>query len=211
MKRCRAWTLIELVMVIAILGIVSVVAFINISSYRTHHLYAAAERVADDLRYAKNLALTTTKWHGVLFFEAEVGLIEPGKRGAAYAFGPPPPTPTTTVTTTTLPSGVPPSSLTLGVNQYAIFETDGTTDTIIKKPEDPDQDYVVDLSADYQGVNITSVDIDDIGRVEFSPLGVPYTDKNASPISSTGIITLSSGGASVTVRIAPESGRIYVQ
>jgi prepilin-type N-terminal cleavage/methylation domain-containing protein len=209
----RAFTLIELIMVMVLLSIVMVTAFINISSYRTQHLYAAAERVADDLRYAKNLALTTTKWHGVIFSAGGVGLIEPafsGKSGAAYAFGPPPPSSSTT-TTTTLPPAIPPSSLSLGQNQYAIFVTNGITDTIIKKPEDSTQDYIINVSNDYPGVTISSVNIDGINRVEFSPLGVPYTDTNANPISSIGIITLSGGGSTVTVRIAPESGRVYVQ
>ena len=198
-------------MVIALIGIVSVVAFVGITSFQAQHLYAAADRIAGDLRYAKNMALTSTSWHGIGFSIASESLIDPAKPGAAYAFSPPPSTPTTTVTTTTLPPVVPPSSLVLESNQYAIFETDGSTDTIIERPGDPGEDYVVDLSDDYQGISITNVDIDGIGRVEFSPLGVPYTDKNANPISSIGIITLSSDDSSITVRIAPQSGRIYIE
>jgi len=65
--RARGFTLIELVMVMVLLSIVSVVAYISLGSYKSHHLSAAAEKVAVDLRYAKNLALSSTKWHGVAF------------------------------------------------------------------------------------------------------------------------------------------------
>ncbi len=163
--RChRAFTLIELVMVIVLLSIVSVVAFISITSYQSQHLYAAAERVAGDLRYAKNLALTSTKWHGVSFDVAG--------------------------------------------DTYSLYETDGAVDTNIKDLQDPGEDFIVDLSDDYQGVTISSVDIDGGSQVEFSPLGVPYTDKTGSAIASIGIITLSND---VTVRIAPETGRVYIE
>jgi len=161
----KGFTLIELVMVIVILGIVSVVGFIAISSYQTQHLYAAAERIAGDLRYAKNLALTSTKWHGVAFDA--------------------------------------------GNNTYRLYETDGEIDTAIKSPINPSTDYVVDLSDDYKGVTMSDVDIDDGIQVEFSPLGVPYTDKKTgNAILSVGIITLSDD---VTIRIAVETGRVSIQ
>lgn len=160
----RGFTLIELVMVLALLSIVAVVAFVAIGSFQTHHLYAAAEKVAGDLRYAKNLALTSTKWHGVSF--------------------------------------------NVDADTYSLYETDGITDTAIKKPEDPGQDFIVDLSDDYSGVSISSVDIDGGTKVEFDPYGAPWTDKTGSAIAAVGIITLSDD---VTVRIAPETGRIYIE
>lgn len=158
--------MIELVMVIVLLGIIAVTSFVVIRSYQTHHLYAAAERIAADLRYAKNLALTTTKWHG--------------------------------------------ASFNLLTDTYQLYETDGATDTVIEKPEDPAEGFVVDLANEYRGVGISSVNIDGGNKVEFSPLGIPYTDRNGSAIASTATITLSSGGSSVRVQIAPQSGRIYI-
>ncbi|MFC1571385.1 Tfp pilus assembly protein FimT/FimU [Candidatus Margulisiibacteriota bacterium] len=167
MKSQRAFTLIELVMVIALLGILAVASFVAIGSFQSQHLNAAAERVAADLRYAKNLALTKTVWHGVIY--------------------------------------------NTGTEVYEIYQTDGTTDTLIKKPEDLNQDFSVDLDNDYDGVGISSADIDSGSKVEFDPYGVPFTDKNGNAITSVGIITLSGGGSSVTVRIAPETGRVYIQ
>lgn len=164
----NGFTLIELIMVMVLLSIVSVTAFIAISSYRTQHLYAAAERIAGDLRYAKNLALTSTKWHGVVF-------------------------------------NVDPA------NTYSLYETDGLTDTLIKKPEDPGQDFTVNLSQDYSGISISNVSISGGSQVEFNPYGAPYTDKTGSALTSTGIITLSGGGPTASVCISPESGRIDIQ
>ena len=156
--------MIELIMVIVLLSIVAVVAFISIASFQTHHLYAAAEKVAGDLRYAKNLALTSTKWHGVYFNVAG--------------------------------------------DTYRLYETDGTVDTNLLDLQDPGQDFIVDLSDDYQGVTISSVNIDGGTKVEFDPYGVPWTDKTGSATASIGAITLSDN---VTVLIAPETGRIYIQ
>ena len=70
---------------------------------------------------------------------------------------------------------------------------------------------MVDVSDIYYGVGLSSVNIDGGGKVEFSPVGVPYTDRLGSAITSDGVITLGGGGSSVTVRIAPATGRIYIQ
>lgn len=172
----KGWTLIELIMVMVLLGIVSVVAFINISSYRTQHLYAAAERIANDLRYVKNLALTTSKWHGVSFTSST----------------------------------------------YTLYETDGVIDTTLKSLISPAQGYVVNLGTDYHGVSISALVNLAGAKVEFSPLGVPYTDKNGFALVSTAQIVLSGTGASggcascggtafLSVYIDPQTGRIYIQ
>jgi Tfp pilus assembly protein FimT len=62
-----AFTLIELIMIISILAIVAVVCIISINSYKVQHLHAAAEQIANDLRYTKNLAISSTRWHGIIF------------------------------------------------------------------------------------------------------------------------------------------------
>ncbi len=163
-------------MVISLLGVVATVAFISISSYKTHHLYAAAERIAADIRYAKNLALTTAKWHGVLF----------------------------------------------AANHYSIYETDGATDTTIKSLMSPAANYVVDLSLEYHDVSIAALVNLGSSKVEFSPHGVPYHDKNGAALGLTGEVVLAGvgaggggcacGGASyLSVYISPQTGRIYIQ
>jgi hypothetical protein len=96
-------------------------------------------------------------------------------------------------------------------NSYNLYTTDGTTDTNLKKPEDTTQDFIVTLSSEYQGVTITSIDIGGGNKVEFSPYGVPYTDKTGSTIAATGQITLAGNGTTLTAYISPESGKISIQ
>ncbi|MDI6731761.1 MAG: hypothetical protein QME05_04190 [Candidatus Margulisbacteria bacterium] len=92
-----------------------------------------------------------------------------------------------------------------------LYETNGTTDTAIKNPQDPGQNFTVNVFEENDGVSISSVDIQSGTKVEFDPHGVPYTDKTGSALTADGVITLSIAGSSVTVRIEAETGRIYVQ
>jgi prepilin-type N-terminal cleavage/methylation domain-containing protein len=64
----RGFTLTELVLVITILGILSWLAYPNISAKDEIKLDAAARRLASDLRYAQSRAIGTRVVHG-LFFE----------------------------------------------------------------------------------------------------------------------------------------------
>lgn len=164
----RAFTLIELVMVMVILGIIAAVSIPVINSYQAQHLYAAAERVAADLRYAKGLSISASKWYGISFQAAPV-------------------------------------------NTYSLYQTDGTTDTNIKFPQYPDQDYIVNLNNDYQGVSISAVNISGGNKVEFNAYGSPYDDASGPAIAVEGVITLARGSSSITVRITPTVGRVYIQ
>lgn len=96
------------------------------------------------------------------------------------------------------------------VNTYNLYETDGTTDTNLKKPEDMSKDFIINLVSEYQGVTLTAVNIGGGSKVEFSPYGVPFTDKNGSAIAAAGVITLSGNGSTVTAVISPESGRVSI-
>lgn len=169
MRNRPAFTFIEMVMVIVLLGIVLAIGFVSINSYQTHHQRTAAERIANDLRMARNLALSSAKWHGVIFSTIN--------------------------------------------NNYSVYSTDGTTDTLLKKTYDPGQDYIVNIASDYQNVVISSVSIGGVGvKVEFDPYGVPWTDKNGSQLGSNGIITLTAGdGSTSNILIEPNTGRISVQ
>lgn len=167
MKRC-GYTLIELVIVAVIISVLVITGYAKISSYRYQQLRSAAERIAGDMRFAKEMAAASSKWHGMLF-QAD---------------------PT---------------------NSYSIYTTDGAADTNIKFPQYPAQDFIVTLNNDYQGVAISSINIDSGTKVEFDPYGTPYTDKSGAPIGAEGVITLTQGSSTVTVRITPNVGRIYVQ
>jgi len=66
-KEQQGYTLIELVMVMVIIAILSVAIMVSISSYKTQHLRAAADRILSDLNYAKNIAEISNKWMGITF------------------------------------------------------------------------------------------------------------------------------------------------
>lgn len=161
----KGFTLVELFMVILILGLISVGVFIAIFSFRRYYLQAAAERVAADLRFARGLALTGSKWIGVAFFADPV-------------------------------------------NTYFIYETDGTTDTALPNPTDQTKNYLISLAQDYEQVVILSVLSGGGNKVEFSPLGVPYSDKEGGKLTTAAVITLSNNTDQVTVRVEPETGRV---
>ncbi|MFH1826670.1 MAG: prepilin-type N-terminal cleavage/methylation domain-containing protein [bacterium] len=65
LKTKKAYTLIELVAVMTLIAIIAVVGFVALRSYRHQYLRAAGHRLVNDLKYARNLALTSGVWHGV--------------------------------------------------------------------------------------------------------------------------------------------------
>lgn len=70
--RAEGFTLVELALVIAILGILAWVAYPKVAVIGDIRLDAAARRVASDLRYAQNRAIGTRTVHG-LHFEPSAG------------------------------------------------------------------------------------------------------------------------------------------
>lgn len=67
MRMGRGFTLIELVLVIAILGVLSVAAIIAVPSPKAPNLMAAARQVQADIEYAKQNAMMTGTTSGVAF------------------------------------------------------------------------------------------------------------------------------------------------
>ena len=100
------------------------------------------------------------------------------------------------------------------INVYSIYTTNGTTDTIVLDPSDKTNNYTIYANTDY-GIKISSVSITGGGKkIEFRPDGTPFTDKSqspANPLTSESIVTLSNGVTTRTVRITPNTGRIYEQ
>lgn len=164
----RAFTLIEMIMVMLIIGILSVVVIISLNPYKGINLDTAAKKVAYDLDYTRNYAISMAKWHGVSF-------------------------------------EVDPS------NTYRVYQTDGVSDTIIEDPGRPGKNFVVNLPSYFGGIKIFSVNIAGGNKVEFSPLGVPYSDRSGSAISTTGMVTLEYSSLKKTIMINPNTGRITVQ
>jgi prepilin-type N-terminal cleavage/methylation domain-containing protein len=63
----RGFSLTELIVIIAILGVLSWLAFPKMSAMDEIKLDAAARRLAGDLRYAQSLAMSRRVIHGILF------------------------------------------------------------------------------------------------------------------------------------------------
>ncbi|MFH1347333.1 MAG: hypothetical protein ABIH22_01455 [Candidatus Margulisiibacteriota bacterium] len=167
MKR-NGFNLIELVVILIVVGIVAIISFVALNPYKGVKLDAGAKKVAADLQYIRNLALSTAKWYGIRF-EADP------------------------------------------VNTYTVYETDGTTDTVIENPANLGKDFIIDLNAYYSGIIIESVNIGGGSKIEFHPLGKPYTDKNGSALSSAGSIILEYSGITKEITITPNTGRIDVE
>jgi len=84
--RETGFTMVELALVLAIVGILAWVAWPRFESFYEIRLDTAARRVAADLRYAQNRSIGTRRVHGVLF--------EPST-GRYTVFAPTPATPAT--------------------------------------------------------------------------------------------------------------------
>ncbi|MEE8638346.1 MAG: prepilin-type N-terminal cleavage/methylation domain-containing protein [Candidatus Margulisiibacteriota bacterium] len=97
------------------------------------------------------------------------------------------------------------------INTYTIYQTDGTTDTVIENPSQLGKDFIVDLYDYYSGVTINSVNIGGGNKLEFHPLGTPYNDKNGSAETVTGLVTIEYSGLTKTIQITPNTGRTTVQ
>jgi prepilin-type N-terminal cleavage/methylation domain-containing protein len=63
----RGFSLTELIVIIAILGVLSWLAYPKMSAMDEIKLDAAARRLAGDLRYAQSLAMSRRVIHGILF------------------------------------------------------------------------------------------------------------------------------------------------
>jgi Tfp pilus assembly protein FimT len=166
----KAFTLIEIIVVIIIAIILSGIGIVAVNNaLKRIRLTNAAEKVASDLRYAEYMASNQALWYGISF-EADP------------------------------------------VNRYTIYTTTGTVDTVaMPDPLKPGATFVINLGTDY-GIQISSVAIGGGQRVEFRPDGTPFLDRTtASLLSAEGVVTLSNGSATRTVRITPNTGRVYEQ
>ncbi|MBU0672072.1 MAG: prepilin-type N-terminal cleavage/methylation domain-containing protein [Candidatus Margulisbacteria bacterium] len=163
----QGFSLIELIMVLTVIAILSVVSFIALDPYKGIKLDAATRKIAADVEYARSLALTTAKWHGIGFDVAPA-------------------------------------------NKYSVYKTDGSTDEPIENPAKLGTDFIVLTWNDLGRVKINSAAIGGGQKIEFSPLGAPYNDKNGSALATPGIITLEYSGITRRIEITPNTGKISI-
>jgi Tfp pilus assembly protein FimT len=93
------------------------------------------------------------------------------------------------------------------VNQYHVYSTDGTTDTDVTNPSNRATTLVVNLKTSY-GATISAVNIGGGTKVEFDPLGEPYTDKNGAALALDGSLSLASGNLTKVISITKSTGRV---
>lgn len=67
----RAFTIIELAIVIALLAIVAITVNIVFRGSAAHMLDGASQKMASDIRYAQNLAVTHRDWYGIRFNKSQ--------------------------------------------------------------------------------------------------------------------------------------------
>jgi Tfp pilus assembly protein FimT len=97
-------------------------------------------------------------------------------------------------------------------NRYRLYTTTGTADTAADDPAKFGSNFIVYVATSF-AVTINSATIESASnrKVEFSPLGTPYTDKTLAALTTEGVVTLKKGTQTKTVRITPNTGRVYVQ
>lgn len=93
--------------------------------------------------------------------------------------------------------------------EIVIVNPDNTT-SVVRHPVKESFDYIVNFAGDgrLDQVSITSVDFDGGNIVGFDYLGTP--SNSSSGLVSEGVITLTAGGVSKTVRVQPVTGFVTI-
>jgi len=96
-----------------------------------------------------------------------------------------------------------------GANYYRVYEP-GTGNTAIDPYTRMSMELDLDDSAEYKGVDITSVSIDSSNEVRFSSLGKPL-NSTGNDLANTGQITLSCRGRTKQILVHPITGWVDIQ
>lgn len=163
MRHNSAFTLIELVMILVIVGILAAAALISGTAKGPIRLEAACQRLVSDLRYIQQMAMAEQVRFGISF----------------------------------------------DTSQESYFGYRMNTSNKAKSPH-TQSDLEVDFDGmrEFNEIEITSTNFSD--AIEFDSMGAPY---NASGVmlSSEGIVTLTDGTNSKTVRIEAVTGKVKIQ
>lgn len=178
-KNNSGFTLIEIVLMIIILGVIGFVISISIGDINSTKLNSAARRLASDIRYAQQLAMTKQIRHGVVFNSTFNCAAAPDtytvfeEKGACV--------------------DTPARNPTGGGDFIVNYNTDA-------------QFQGVAITASNFCTGIGGTPPCTSTTLEFNSLGVP-TDAAGTPLTS-GSVTLSYSGNSKTLTIEPNTGKL---
>ncbi len=96
-------------------------------------------------------------------------------------------------------------------NSYSIYTTDGSVDTIVNNPARFGSPFTVNTNNNFAAqIGVLTIE-GGVKKIEFSPLGTPYTDKSAGALSQEASITLTKGNSSRTVAVTKGTGKVLVR
>lgn len=84
----------------------------------------------------------------------------------------------------------------------------------VPDPTDPAALYEVDLTARFPDVILASADFVGLPRLEFDAVGAPWGVSEAGTAISLvedGLINLTAGATTLTIRVAPNNGRVFIR
>ena len=183
----RAYTLIELVLVVAVLAIAGMLLVPNLIDRQTFAIQAASRATVSDIVFAQSDALANQEYRRVQFIEAPPG--QSGYVGFCIL-------------------RVTPASFG--------FPFDPSTADYINDPmasASDDGRYIVDFSIDdrFDGVQIDDVNLDSgLDYITFDEFGGSISSSSGAP-GIGGTIDLSSKGFRYRVHVAPFTGKTTVE
>ena len=163
MRHNDAFTLIELITILVIVGILAVAIVVSTTAKGPIRLEAACQRLASDLRYMQQMAMAEQVRFGI----------------------------------------------SLDTSQETYFGYRINTSNKAKSPyTQADLEIDFDEMREFNDIEITSTNFSD--AIEFDSMGAPYNASGVA-LSSEGIITLTDGTNSRTVRIEAVTGKVKIQ
>ena len=184
----RAFTLVEILAVVVIIGIASAIIIPQINSRDDMKAAAAARVVVADLIYAQNLAISTGTSTYVRFDTANNSysvLQSPTSSSSTYG-----------------------TLMTQPVTQQSYIQTFGSTSTTTTSPwANVSIDTVALNGADATYANMYTVGFDSMG----SPYVFRYSDNTQSDLADGSYLTIKCGTLSTQINIAAATGEITVQ
>lgn len=183
----RAYTLVELVLVVAVLGIAGMLLVPNLVDRETFAIQAAARTTVSDIVFAQSDALANQEYRRVQFISAPAG--QAGYVGFCLL----------RVTPTTF--GYP----------FDADTADYVDDPMASSSDDGR--YIVDFVADdrFNGVWIESVDLDSgLDFITFDEFGGSISSSSGAP-GTGGTIDLINKGYRYRIHVAPFTGKTTVE